>query len=174
MQRPCIPPLPKQYDYYETHEKDIYGTSLFEQAIDQLDVKKRGKIGIDFSKPDFCYDFIEAIDYCNDFGYEYNRSLTSIPFYIAIMTGNNQRASLHICTNNGKMNIIHHHPFINRTQRKLEETSYFNLKEWKTFVVILISETDLVISVKKEIQSGKWDVYVNYTQRAKKNIFPTW
>ena len=167
-----FPPLPKQYDYYETHEKDIYGTSLFEQAIDQLDVKKRGKIGIDFSKPDFCYDFIEAIDYCNDFGYEYNRSLTSIPFYIAIMTGNNQRASLHICTNNGEDEYYPPPPFHQSDSEKIRRDIIFQFKRMENICGYFDLRDRSRYIGKKEIQSGKWDVYVNYTQRAKKEYLP--
>ena len=167
-----FPPLPKQYDYYETHEKDIYGTSFFEQSIDQLDVKKRGKIGIDFSKPDFCYDFIEAIDYCNDFGYEYNRSLTSIPFYIAIMTGNNQRASLHICTNNGEDEYYPPPPFHQSDSERIRRDIIFQFKRMKNICGYFDLRDRSRYIGKKEIQSGKWDVYVNYTQRAKKEYLP--
>lgn len=170
-----FPPQPKQYDYYETHEKELSTFSFLEQSIDQVTIKERGKIKIDFSKPDFCYDFIEAIDYMNDFGYEYNRSTFTIPFYITelisplkgIMPG-----VIHICSGNDN-NIEQYYPDDHLSAsdkfRRREILSFKRLKNICGYYDI--RDRSRFIG-KTEIHSGEWIFYVNYTQRTEKEYLP--
>lgn len=170
-----FPPQPKQYDYYETHEKELSTFSFLEQSIDQVTIKERGKIKIDFSKPDFCYDFIEIIDYMNDFGYEYNRSTFTIPFYITelisplkgIMPG-----VIHICSGNDN-NIEQYYP-----DEHLSASDKFRRREILSFKRLKnicgyydIRDRSRFIG-KTEIHSGEWIFYVNYTQRTEKEYLP--
>lgn len=170
-----FPPQPKQYDYYETHEKELSTFSFLEQSIDQVTIKERGKIKIDFSKPDFCYDFIEAIDYMNDFGYEYNRSTFTIPFYITelisplkgIMPG-----VIYICSGNDN-NIEQYYPDDHLSAsdkfRRREILSFKRLKNICGYYDI--RDRSRFIG-KTEIHSGEWIFYVNYTQRTEKEYLP--
>lgn len=170
-----FPPQPKQYDYYETHEKGLSTFTFLEQSLDQVTIKERGKIKIDFSKPDFCYDFIEAIDYMNDFGYEYNRSTFTIPFYITelisplkgIMPG-----VIHICSGNDN-NIEQYYP-----DEHLSASDKFRRREILSFKRLKnicgyydIRDRSRFIG-KTEIHSGEWIFYVNYTQRTEKEYLP--
>lgn len=170
-----FPPQPKQYNYYETHEKELSTFTFLEQSLDQVTIKERGKIKIDFSKPDFCYDFIETIDYMNDFGYEYNRSTFTIPFYITelisplkgIMPG-----VIHICSGNDN-NIEQYYP-----DEHLSASDKFRRREILSFKRLKnicgyydIRDRSRFIG-KTEIHSGEWIFYVNYTQRTEKEYLP--
>lgn len=169
-----FPPLPKQYDYYETHEKDLSISTSFEQFIDQITINEKGKVKIDFSKPDFCYDFIEATDYINDFGYESNRSLTMIPLHVARMIisplKGNQRASLHICTNDGE-DEYYPERFQSESD-KIRRDKIFSFKRMKNICGYFDLRDRSRFIDKIATQTEKWNFYVNYTQRAKKEYLP--
>lgn len=168
-------PLPKQYNYYETHEKELSTFSFLEQSIDQVTIKDRGKIKIDFTKPDFCYDFIEAIDYINDFGYEFNRSTFTIPLYITelvsplkgILSG-----TTHICSGNGE-DIEQYYPDSHLSSSdKIRRRDILSFKRLKTICGYFDIRDRSRLIGKTEAHSGKWDFYINYTQRSKKEYLP--
>lgn len=170
-----FPPLPKQYDYYETHEKELSTFAFLEQSIDQVTIKERGKIQIDFSKPDFCYDFIETIDYLNDFGYDFNRSPFTIPFYITELISplkGTLSGNIHICSGNGE-DIEQYYPdFHLSSSDKIRRRDILNFKRLKTICGYFDIRDRSRFIGKTEVHSGEWDFYINYTQRSKKEYLP--
>lgn len=88
------------------------------------------------------------------------------------MTGNNQRASLHICTNNGEDEYYPPPPFHQSDSEKIRRDIIFQFKRMENICGYFDLRDRSRYIGKKEIQSGKWDVYVYYTQRAKKEYLP--
>lgn len=79
----ALPPFPKQLCYYEVHDRElnILNDSIWEELIEEIEVKENKRRVLDLSQPNFRLDISEFCDLINDIGCPYTTLPTTLTIF---------------------------------------------------------------------------------------------